>query len=500
MKGENISMSIIHAGRGVRPRVQGKGIAVGDENSGFAHFFARKYPSLSLRSSHMSWEQRRSSGLKKVILRPYKPYEHNGVAQLAPHADVPQQCKEREPAATDVEAMQQTAWPKIAVLIPAHNEAGSIGKAAVSVLTQSVCRLPHVVVDVLVIADNCTDETEHIVMELQRQWPNLYLTKTVGNNYRKAGALNHGFKFFSNRGYTHTFTMDADTVLDPSIIEHGLKGMKEQDGGLCCRVGLLPLETESFEARPFTGTLLSPQFLGWLLSMCWAVLGWLLHGFWTQLWWALQNIEYAIAQSETVERFGWAHCLCGPGTLFRTSVLEQIREKTGGQIWPHESIVEDFALTKQIQLLGYATRVGLNMFAYTDVPIGFLPHWRQRLRWYSGDVTTWFKVGLNRYTMYDSPDMGFQLLWFSCRIALILTVLHIIWTGFMYIGQTPYWLLLLPVFTTVLNLIRFRYVPYKTVFQLLLLLCLVYELYALWYGLILLGSFYQAYTRRLRSW
>jgi cellulose synthase/poly-beta-1,6-N-acetylglucosamine synthase-like glycosyltransferase len=396
--------------------------------------------------------------------------------------------------------MPQTAGTKIAVLIPAHNEEKSIKGAVSSVLAQSVCALPNVTVDVLVIADNCTDETEQMVMELQRQWPNLSLTKTVGNKYRKAGALNHGFKLFNNRGYTYTFTMDADTVLDPSIIENGLKGMKEQDAGICCRVGLLPLETEHFEARPFPGTWLSPKFLGWLFSLFWSMLGWLLHVFWTKLWWALQNIEYAIAQSETIERFGWAHCLCGPGTLFKTSVLEQIWEKTGGQIWPHDSAVEDFALTKQIQLLGYDTRVGLDMFAYTDVPIGFLPHWRQRLRWNSGNLTTWLDVGLNRYTMYDSPDIGFQLLWFSCRIALILTALHMVWTGFMYIDRTPYWLLLLPIFTTVLNLVRFRYVPYKTVFQLLLLLCLVYEIYALWYGLILLGSFSIAYTRRLRSW
>lgn len=389
---------------------------------------------------------------------------------------------------------------KIAVLIPAHNEAGSIEKAVTSVLTQSTCNLPGVTVNVLVICDNCTDETGPIVLAMQKRWENLYLARTIGNKHRKAGALNRGFELLNGRGYTHLFTMDADTVLDPHVIENGLKGMKEQDGGICCRVGVLPLEKEHFEAVPFTGKLLSWTVIWWLLCMFWKKLWWLSHRFWEKLWWALQNIEYAVAQSETIERSGRVHCLCGPGTLFRTSVLQEIQQKNGGEVWPHDSNVEDFALTKQIQMLGYSTRVGLDMFGYTDVPIGFIAHWRQRLRWYSGNLSTWFKVGLNRHTMFDSIDMVLQLLWFSCRLALIMTAVDIIRTGFVYIDQPSYWLLLSPIFfTTVWNLIRFRYVPYKSYFQ-LFLLCLIYEIYALWYGVILIGSFYRAYTQRLPYW
>lgn len=397
--------------------------------------------------------------------------------------------------------LQQATRIKVAVLIPAHNEEESIKEAVRSVLTQSICGLPDVTVDVLVIADNCTDKTTAIVRTIQAQHPNLYLTETVGNKHRKAGALNCGFRWMSARRdtYTYTFTMDADTVLDPHIIENGLKGIKEQDGGICCRVGLLPPEWEPFEAKTFIGQVATWAWIWWMLQMVGEKFLWLWDGFWKRIWWSFQNIEYSIAQSETVERSGWAHCLCGPGTLFRTSVLQELQEKNNGEIWRGNSLVEDYMLTKEIQQAGYQTRVGHNMFAYTDTPVGFKAHWRQRTRWYGGDISTWFIIGLNRYTLFESPDMGFQLLWFSCRIALILTFIHILLTGFIYIDQVSAWLLWLPVLTTLLNLVRFRYVPYKSLLQLVLLLFLIYEVYALWYGVVLIGSFYKAYTRRV-SW
>ena len=404
--------------------------------------------------------------------------------------------------ATDSTDTSQRTCTSIAILIPAYNEEQGIEKAVTSVMKQTVFGLADVAIDVLIIADNCTDKTGPLVLAMERAWPNLCLMRTVNNKSRKAGALNQGFQLLmhSGRKYSFTFTMDADTVLDPHVIEKGLKTMREEDGGICGRVGLLPLEKEPFEAVPFTGKLLSLALIWGLLAVFWKGLSWMFRTFWRHLWWGLQNIEYSIAQSETVERFGWAHCLCGPGTLFRTSVLQEVYDKYGN-VWPIDSNVEDFALTKRIQMLGYHTHVGHDMFTYTDCPIGFRSHRLQRERWYSGNLMTYLNVGLNRHTVFDGTDIGLQLLWFVCRLALIMTGVNILRTGFIYIDETARWFLVLPLAaTTILNLLRFRYVPYKPLFQFLLLVCLVYELYALWYGIVLVKSYYRAFTRRLRYW
>jgi cellulose synthase/poly-beta-1,6-N-acetylglucosamine synthase-like glycosyltransferase len=368
---------------------------------------------------------------------------------------------------------EETRYVSVAVMIPAHNEEAGIEAAITSVFNQDFRSFDaslQIELDVLVIADNCVDATVAIVKRLQERYPNLYVTETVNNVHRKAGALNWGFQWFCEHGrreaYSYTFSMDADTVLDVQILAMGLKTIQPEDGGICCRVGLLPLEKKP--------------------------------SLWQKLWWSIQNIEYGIAQSETVERFEWARVLCGPATLFRTSVLKELQEKNQGEIWRGDTLVEDKVLTTEIQQLHYPTRVGHGMFAYTDAPVGFDNHLKQRKRWYGGNLHTFFMVGMNRHTLPEIGEMAFQILLFACRIDLILTAVHILLTGFLYVDMLTFWLLWLPVVTVLINLDRFRYVSYKTAFQLFLVVFFVYELYALWFGVILVVSFYTAYSRKLR--
>src|SRR3954451_13928967 len=68
----------------------------------------------------------------------------------------------------------------VTVLIPAHNEAASIGATLDSLRAQEPA--PHRIV---VIADNCTDDTAAIA---RRHGAEVFIT--VGNSHKKAGALN----------------------------------------------------------------------------------------------------------------------------------------------------------------------------------------------------------------------------------------------------------------------------------------------------------------------
>src|SRR5690349_12922769 len=119
---------------------------------------------------------------------------------------------------------------KIALLIPAHNEEECIQSTILSVLKQTAYSLPHVQVDVFIIADNCTDQTEKVVLTLIKQLSSqgacpVFLLRSENNKRRKAGALNQGYLKISASGYTHIATADADTVWDAKFLEHGLAEM-----------------------------------------------------------------------------------------------------------------------------------------------------------------------------------------------------------------------------------------------------------------------------------
>jgi cellulose synthase/poly-beta-1,6-N-acetylglucosamine synthase-like glycosyltransferase len=243
---------------------------------------------------------------------------------------------------------------KVALLIPAHNEEECIQHTILSVLKQTACTLPNVQVDVFIIADNCTDRTEEAVLALMeglkgQEKEHVFLLRSEQNKSRKAGALNQGYLKIRASGYTHIATADADTVWDPQFLEHGLAAMaKHQEalGGVCGRAGLLPYQKDPF--KPVAGIRKSAFFMFVsVLLECFQRIIWALRQVWKYAWWSFQNIEYSLAQSETIEHMGKAHCLCGPGSLYRTEVLDELYARFG-LVWP-ETMVEDFDLTVRIQ-------------------------------------------------------------------------------------------------------------------------------------------------------
>src|SRR5690606_16406545 len=127
---------------------------------------------------------------------------------------------------------------------------------------------------VLVIADNCTDNTVKIVRRCQKQYGSdrLKLTQTVNNKYKKAGALNHGFRKLRDKP-EFIFGMDADTILHRDIIKAGIRQFKREPktGGICSAYRVLPLKQDATR--------------------------------WERLLWRLQNIEFGLANAWRVENY-----------------------------------------------------------------------------------------------------------------------------------------------------------------------------------------------------
>ena len=98
--------------------------------------------------------------------------------------------------------------PLLTAIIPAHNEAGSVAATLRSLRRQS--RVPD---RLLVVCDNCTDDTADVATLNGAE-----VMRTVGNTAKKAGALNQALTrllpYLCDND--QVLVMDADSHLNPA--------------------------------------------------------------------------------------------------------------------------------------------------------------------------------------------------------------------------------------------------------------------------------------------
>lgn len=100
--------------------------------------------------------------------------------------------------------------PSVAVLIPAHNESLVITKTIQTILPQL---LPQD--QLLVVADNCTDDTANIVRSLGANVVERFNTTQRGKGY----ALDHGIQYLHNRPPQVVMIVDADCSISAHFIQ-----------------------------------------------------------------------------------------------------------------------------------------------------------------------------------------------------------------------------------------------------------------------------------------
>jgi biofilm PGA synthesis N-glycosyltransferase PgaC len=256
---------------------------------------------------------------------------------------------------------------RIVALVPAHNEEKHIGTTLESLLRQT-----RPLDRIVVVADNCTDRT----VSIARSYAGVEVIATVGNNARKAGALNQGLEHVG-RGYGYLLQMDADTELDERFVEEAV-GELEADaelGGVCSR----------FFAKDTSGALR-----------------------------LLQAMEYVRYDATRYYRGGKVSVLSGTGVVFRMPALPD------GRPWSEESLVEDYELTLSLKRRGWKVKAGDHALAYTDTMPTVPALWRQRLRWMRGTFEELHREGWQRHTRRDilmqllsAGAIGLRLLWLA---------------------------------------------------------------------------------------
>ena len=319
----------------------------------------------------------------------------------------------REPAlpASRLPALAETAEQhlRLTVLVPAHNESLTIAATLESLWGQS--RPPDKVV---VIADNCTDDTAEIAQEHMAE-----VFTTVDNSEKKAGGLNQALSelFADIDDADIAMVMDADSVIVPGFLETAM-GRLESDPDLIAVGGV-------FTGEPGSG----------LVGQ-------------------LQRNEYTRYQRHIARRRGKVFVLTGTASLFRAYAMKAVADSRGtlvpgdrGQAYDTLAMTEDNEMTLALRSLGAKMVSPMQCRVITEVMPTWRALWRQRMRWQRGALENIGAYGLTRATLrywlqqlgigYGTLALnaylllmtitvlsadGFQIVWFWAIVGLVFVV------------------------------------------------------------------------------
>lgn len=234
----------------------------------------------------------------------------------------------------------------VTVLIPAHNEAASIGATLDSLSAQIPA--PN---RIIVVADNCNDATDAIARTHGAE-----VFVSLGNTDKKAGALNQALhELLTGLGDNDiVMCMDADTVLDEGFLAAGVQRFTS-DRALMAIGGLFYGEQ-------------GHRILG-----------------------QLQRNEYVRYSREIRRRRGRVFVLTGTASMFRARALRTVAASRGtllpgiqGDVYDTAALTEDNELTLAIKSLGGLMASPNGCRVVTELMPKWSYLWTQRLRWQRG--------------------------------------------------------------------------------------------------------------------
>lgn len=290
----------------------------------------------------------------------------------------------------------------ITVLIPAHNEERQIAATLVSLRMQEL--MPD---RVIVIADNCLDDTEGIARNFGAR-----VLRTEGNTEKKAGALNQALDMIlpTLRSDDYVLVMDADTELGHDFLSTAVRILRKDK-----RVGAV-------------GGVFYGQDGGGFLGL-------------------MQRNEYTRYARE-IDRTGRVMVLSGTAALFRPAAMRQVASARGfslpgvsGRVYDTLALTEDNELTLALKTIGWRLESPLECSTVTEVMPTVGDLWRQRTRWYRGALENLRVYGFSYVTArywFQQGMLGVGLL--SLYLYLGLTAFAIARHGIGAFGFSPFWL------------------------------------------------------------
>ena len=256
---------------------------------------------------------------------------------------------------------------RFAVLISARNESNVISQLIESIKKQDY---PSELVDVYVVADNCTDNTAEVAKNCGATVFERFNTEQVGKGYALNFLLGnikalHPFKYYD--GY---LIIDADNILDKSFITEINKVF-------------------SAGYKVVTSYRNSKNYdVNWKSSgSALMMLRETLH---------LNNARMILGQSATVS---------GTGFVVASDIIESMDG------WNHFQLTEDIEFSLERVSLGEKIGYAHEAKLYDEQPVTFKQLWNQRMRWARGYILAYGKYfkqlfknmfrGKNKFSSYD---------------------------------------------------------------------------------------------------
>lgn len=229
---------------------------------------------------------------------------------------------------------------RFAVLISARNESAVIGNLLESINNQTYGKD---LVDVFVVADNCTDNTAEIAREFGANVYERFNKINVGKGYALNFLLKHIAKDFAEKQYDAFFVFDADNVLDPNYIDEMNKTFS----------GGYDILTSYRNSKNYGDNWVSAGYALWFLRES-------------------KYLNYPRMLLNT------SCAISGTGFMFS----KKIADKLDG--WKYYLLTEDIEFTVDHVINDYKIGFCKNAVLYDEQPNDFKQSVRQRMRWAKG--------------------------------------------------------------------------------------------------------------------
>lgn len=274
-------------------------------------------------------------------------------------------------------------YPKVTLVVPAHNEEVVIGKTTQAILDLNY---PKKQLEVLIYADNCSDQTAQVVKRIlqvpKNKVRNIKLIERTGVG-GKAGVLNDALKIAQGE---YIGVYDADAMPEENALYFLVKKVLEQPDRYMAAFG----RNKTRNARQN------------FLTKC---------------------INQEIVVTQRIQHCGiWQLFKIGriPGTNF--IINSAYVRRIGG--WRNGALTEDTDISFKIMGSGYLIALAYNSEAFQQEPERIKDYYFQRLRWAKGN----YEVVINNFKhLFDRSNWRVKLetlyysatfFWFNLAIVL----------------------------------------------------------------------------------
>ena len=235
-------------------------------------------------------------------------------------------------AAREESLQDPPVWPRISVIVPAYNE-----EKVIQTTIESLLATDYPDKEIVVVDDGSKDNTLNLVMQYKDR------VKVIHKeNGGKASALNQGLLYTTGDIVT---IVDADTIIGNSALKHIARAMTGEN--VAAAAGNIKIRNKT----------------NWLT--------------WCQ---ALEYLSGIQIMRRGLDYFGAITIVPGALGAFRKKNLEE------AGTYHKETLVEDYDATLKVLRSGMIVNGSNKAVAYTQAPPTFGDFYKQRKRWYRGNL------------------------------------------------------------------------------------------------------------------